>query len=551
MESATGFLLNDQRSFLSQSMKTKIAFLLAVFIPFAARSADAPSAALQQGLFEEEASQNLAAAIAAYQSVLTAHAEERKLAATALFRLGECHRKLGQTNDAIAQYQRLIRDFADQPSLANLSRQNLTRLGARAALSENADGTTGAGDQMLLRQRAPAAQLAEAGRLESLVKQLQDLPRSELRRVLPTVEPDTLLNTLLEQFSQSERKLAAQRTSATDDNPLVKETLNGLKVLNQQIDERMEGIVQGLKVKSSVLARESDVLRRELAGPVAETKIPRTKGMMGLTVPELMQLYAAQNPPGSTVEAAPLNTSTQDFPPAVRAQLKELLQGEITIAEQLLAEQRKKAKAGVVSPGEVDRFARDVLGLRRQLLAVDGLVAAEDRKQWRELLLEEIALAERAVQVERSKLDNGLSAPSELAKLQRDVLAIKRELVTFDAAPALNTSVRPVASSPATSAALEELQRTEQMLARINGWDISQLRKLLPTVVPDADLETLNAALMKAEQSMLSTDDDAARKLLAERVEQLRRRTEVRIAEIRNLLHERVESLRKSVVERR
>lgn len=392
-------------------MKTKIALLLAVFIPFAARSADAPSAALQMGLFEEEASQNLAAAIAAYQSVLTAHAEERKLAATALFRLGECHRKLGQTNDAIAQYQRLIRDFADQTTLATLSQQNLTGLGA-------------------------------------------------------------------------------------------------------------------------------------------ETKRPSKKGMMGLTVPELMQLYAAQNPPGSTVDPFAANTPPPNFPPAVRAQLKELLQGEIAIAEQLLAEQRNKAKAGVVSPGDVDRFARDVLGLRRQLLAVDGLVAAEDRKQWRELLLEEIVLAERAVQVERSKLDSGLSAPSELAKLQRDVLALKRELVMFDAVPASRASARPSLPSPATSAALEELQRTEQMLARINGWDISQLRKLLPTVVPDADLETLNAALMQAEQSLLSADDDTTRKLLSERVEQLRRRTEIRIVDIRNLLHERVESLRKSVAER-
>ena len=94
-----------------------------------APAADALTTALQKGLFEEEANQNFPAAIQAYQSLLAASDEQRKLAATALFRLGECYRKLGQTNDAVAQYQRLVRDYADQTTLATLSRQNLTGLG--------------------------------------------------------------------------------------------------------------------------------------------------------------------------------------------------------------------------------------------------------------------------------------------------------------------------------------------------------------------------------------------------------------------------------------
>lgn len=71
----------------------------------------------------------------------------------------------------------------------------------------------------------------------------------------------------------------------------------------------------------------------------------------------------------------------QSFSPAARAQLKELLQGEIRIAEQLLAEHRKKIQIGLEKPGEQFRFERDVLGLKRQLLAVDGLAAADARKQ--------------------------------------------------------------------------------------------------------------------------------------------------------------------------
>src|SRR4051812_46255486 len=86
------------------------------------------TAVLQKGLFEEEANRNLEAAIASYQSVVTEFDRDRSLAATAVFLLGECYRKLGRTNDAIVQYDRIVREFADQATLATLSRQNLSTL---------------------------------------------------------------------------------------------------------------------------------------------------------------------------------------------------------------------------------------------------------------------------------------------------------------------------------------------------------------------------------------------------------------------------------------
>src|SRR5437764_4104060 len=105
-------------------------FLLSAFcfLPDA-RATTNLSAALQQALFEEEANHNLTGAIQSYQSLITQFDQDRKLAATAVFRLGECYRKQGNTNDAIAQYERVIRDFSDQSTLLNLSRQNLAALG--------------------------------------------------------------------------------------------------------------------------------------------------------------------------------------------------------------------------------------------------------------------------------------------------------------------------------------------------------------------------------------------------------------------------------------
>ncbi|MBA4149287.1 MAG: tetratricopeptide repeat protein [Verrucomicrobia bacterium] len=78
---------------------------------------------LQKGLFEEEANHNLEAATQAYQTVITQFDKDRKLAATAVFRLGEVFRKQGKTNEAKAQYERVLREFPDQEKLAALSRK--------------------------------------------------------------------------------------------------------------------------------------------------------------------------------------------------------------------------------------------------------------------------------------------------------------------------------------------------------------------------------------------------------------------------------------------
>jgi ankyrin repeat protein/N-acetylneuraminic acid mutarotase len=87
------------------------------------------TSAIQRGLFEEEANQNLGAAIQAYQAVASQFDKDRKLAATAIFRLGECYRKQGNTNDAATQYERILREFSDQPTLVTLSRQSLAGMG--------------------------------------------------------------------------------------------------------------------------------------------------------------------------------------------------------------------------------------------------------------------------------------------------------------------------------------------------------------------------------------------------------------------------------------
>ena len=72
----------------------KIINLLVGVLVFAGQAfaADALTERLQRGLFEEEANRNLDAAIKEYQSVVAQSDEQRKVIATALFRLGEGYR---------------------------------------------------------------------------------------------------------------------------------------------------------------------------------------------------------------------------------------------------------------------------------------------------------------------------------------------------------------------------------------------------------------------------------------------------------------------------
>ena len=114
------------------------------FIPSASIAATNDlSGLLQKGLFEEEANRNLDAASAAYETLVKQFDQDRQIGATAVFRLGEVYRKQNKTNEAVLQYERIIRDFAEQTTLVTLSRQNLAGMGV-LSIPGNGNASTGA-----------------------------------------------------------------------------------------------------------------------------------------------------------------------------------------------------------------------------------------------------------------------------------------------------------------------------------------------------------------------------------------------------------------------
>lgn len=161
-------------------MKPILILIVALCAPLtsmAAESRENLTQLLQTGLFEEEANQDIQAAIQIYEEVVDAVDQQRRLAATAVFRLGECYRKLGQNERASEQYTRLIREFGGEERLAQLSRQNLRGMG----FSDESSGTV----QTLTSSEStsPYVGLTEAGRQEMrrLLEEELALAENELK----------------------------------------------------------------------------------------------------------------------------------------------------------------------------------------------------------------------------------------------------------------------------------------------------------------------------------------------------------------------------------
>lgn len=113
---------------------------LALFLPCVLLAAEPPldlSEALRKGLFAEEATRDLKAATQHYQAIIDAYGTQRKYAGTALFRLAEIKRKEGDKDAAAKLYQQVVVEFADDQTLASLSRDNLKALGVKTASTEN------------------------------------------------------------------------------------------------------------------------------------------------------------------------------------------------------------------------------------------------------------------------------------------------------------------------------------------------------------------------------------------------------------------------------
>jgi ankyrin repeat protein len=221
------------------------------------------SAALRQGLFEEEANRNLAAAISNYQALAAQFDKDRQVAATAIFRLGECYRKLGQTNEAVVQYQRVIREFSDQKTLETLSRQNLTGLGT----TPQASSPSAIAAESMAKMAQAAGLEAEAAALKTQIEHLSSLKREDRRIAIQQNFSNPVLTTLMQQLNEEEQTLASLTNVYAPTDLHIIRAASLVNAINGQIDTQVDGVINGLQVKMEADLNAAKALR-DKSGPV-------------------------------------------------------------------------------------------------------------------------------------------------------------------------------------------------------------------------------------------------------------------------------------------
>jgi tetratricopeptide (TPR) repeat protein len=140
-------------------MRTLLTVAMIVGAAALAGAQGRPAEQLKKAIVQEETGQNPEKAIQAYQAVVAQFDEDRKVAATALYRLAECYRKAGMRTEAQAAYQRVVREFSDQTALADPSRQQL-----KDTFGVSEVRTTRESEALLRSQRDLAAARAELER---------------------------------------------------------------------------------------------------------------------------------------------------------------------------------------------------------------------------------------------------------------------------------------------------------------------------------------------------------------------------------------------------
>src|ERR1700758_1651858 len=114
-----------------QSIATVVGASLMLVLAAGAARAQSGYDLFQQALVKERAEGQLEQAIALYQRVVREYATDRPLAAKALVQLGQAYEKLGR-DEAGQAYQRVLRDYAEQRDQVTAARARLAALAQSA-----------------------------------------------------------------------------------------------------------------------------------------------------------------------------------------------------------------------------------------------------------------------------------------------------------------------------------------------------------------------------------------------------------------------------------
>ncbi len=472
-------------------MKFTSALLFALLFASSVFGADPLNEALQRGLLAEESQRDFKAAATAFEEVVRAADQQREVVATALFRLAEMQRRLGQTNEAAASYRRLAREYGEQTNLVAL---------AWAHLPENT--VTSAGVRLIEAQLERASLLlGQTGReqteLADFIGQSRALPTVwEVAWALEARHPSAELKRLRSERNKAEVELAKLSPDFGPAHPEIVRRKAVLAKLDEQISREADGVLRELGDREARLRDQIEAQRRNVrvleakliqersespasgAGLTGGNELAEGLGRLRADLRELettiaqreqyaansaQSLAALENAQGPYLASQLASSYWRNQRPAELSRLLDLRQAaereESQLADRFGPEnpKRKELEALLAKLDEqlapwrqraieelkwgMDASARslDELMQRRDALrlrlaeAKQGATShpvAVGLTEQRRLLMEEIKVAEEQAALLRKRLEVGAagSSQNEVLQAQRDVLALKRLL---------------------------------------------------------------------------------------------------------------------------
>lgn len=245
----------------SLTLRTGLVLLLASSFLVTVRAADTVESALQRGLVAEEAQRDLRAAAEAYQQAVRLGDQQREAQATAIYRLGEVQRRLGNTDAARVQFLRLLTEFPDQTNLVALARSEVPAT-SPASAQEQLVGPFLAEAEF---QRDTAA--LQLAKLNKAIANFQTGSRSNLVQLL-AFRPNRLLETLLADLNIAEQQRSRVDPDFGPQHPEMLRIVGLLKTLNQQLQD----VAQGIKAALIEEQASTSLLVARLEGRVASLK---------------------------------------------------------------------------------------------------------------------------------------------------------------------------------------------------------------------------------------------------------------------------------------
>ncbi|MEW6304548.1 MAG: hypothetical protein AB1705_13815, partial [Verrucomicrobiota bacterium] len=141
---------------------------------------------------------------------------------------------------------------------SDAERLGRTQVEPRHVVERSVRGSTPAAQTSSL---APEQRYAEA---KARYEQLRKLPPERLAQTLVTIRPDNLLQQLMRDRDQMSQQLTLKRTELGPEHPEVTKAKASLEHVKKQIDDRVEGVMEGLRI-------EVEITKAALTSPVGET----------------------------------------------------------------------------------------------------------------------------------------------------------------------------------------------------------------------------------------------------------------------------------------